>query len=412
MRTIYDSELALLKRRRRQVSYALTVRTPDGVQHRLDNKFGREWVKSLRITEDIDQPSMSLDVELQREWESYSLSPLVYHSRFNTAPLGVNEFGGSNQPMLELDNRIYVWVNLTPEDNFTESWMLIFSGRIISVDPSGSTIKLVARDAGHDLVTTWIETASQTLGTVEGQPVEQLIGQLLSSWKITTPLFTPVSPNWLVKQFKQERMPLYEALSNIVMQFGWDLRYRYTVGNLINLTLYEPDREKNTADFSFGPDDYYDLSGMATTLDGVRNRIHLTYGPSGARATVSVESAGSLSKYRIPRVMWIEESSNSPLSLESEASRMALACLKDLAFPKFAMQATMPLFPWAQLGDVYTFTGNDLVFDQSKDFSVAGYTHDIKGGKATTTLRLRDGKPSGAYGRWLQREFRRGVKFL
>lgn len=301
---------------------------------------------------------------------------------------------------------------LTSEDAFSESWMSIFEGRITSVDPSSTTIKVSARDRGHDLVTTWIEAKEQIWGTAAGMPVEEVMWRMLSGWNISTPLYTPVSPNWLVKEFKQERMPLYEAMQNITLQFGWDLRYRYTIGNLINLTLYEPDREKSVADFSFGPDDYYDLSGMATTLDGVRNRTHVTFGPSGARETVSVESAASLAKYRIPRVMWIEEASNSPLSSASEASRMALACLKDLAFPKYAMQATMPLFPWAQLGDVYTFTANDLVFDSAKDFSLAGYTHEIKGGKATTTMRLRDGKPSGAYGRWLQREFRRGVKFL
>ncbi len=211
---MHEDDEALFRRRRREVSYALSVRDKDGVHHRLDNKFGREWVKSIKITEDIDQPSMTLDVELQREWEAYSLSPLIYNSRFNTETV-LREFDGDNKPLLELDNRIYVWVSLQPEGLFSEAWMNIFSGRISSVDPSGATIKLLARDAGHDLVTAWIKKKEEIWGTVEGQPVEEVMESILHAWGIGVALYVPKSPNWLVKQFKQERMPLYEAMQNI-----------------------------------------------------------------------------------------------------------------------------------------------------------------------------------------------------
>jgi hypothetical protein len=409
MRLILPESRALLERKRRRVNYTVEV-LRGATWVNLKNLYGREWVKSLQITEDIDSPSMELQFEVQREWEKTSLSPLMEFSRVNRVDVAGTE---ETVPVLELDSRVVVWVSISSEESFSENWMQIFDGRITNVDPAGSTIKVVARDRMHDLVTTWIETKEQQLGSTDGTPVETLIQGILDAWAPGITLQTPVSPNWLVNLYKQERMPVYEALNTIVLQFGWDLRFRYSsIQSNHYLTLYEPGRDRLTDDYTFGPDDYYDLSGMSLNLDGVRNVVNVGAGPNGARVLATAESAASLTKYRIRRVMWIEEDPNSPIQTVSQAGRMATSALSDLSFPKYAMGCTMPIFPWVQLGDRYHFEPNYKQFDAGQTFSVGGYTHEIRNGKATTTLRMRDGQPSAAYGRWLRREHRRGVKFL
>jgi hypothetical protein len=177
MRQILPESRALLERRRRRVNYTFQIVANDGSSWNLNNLFGREWVKSFSITEDIDSPSMELQFEVQREWEKTSLSPLMEFSRANqlesTSPLG---------PILGLDQQVRVWVSIRPEESFNEDWMMVFDGRITNVDPAGSTIKVVARDRMHDLVTTWIETKEQQLGSVDGTPVETLIQGILDAW--------------------------------------------------------------------------------------------------------------------------------------------------------------------------------------------------------------------------------------
>jgi hypothetical protein len=197
-------------------------------------------------------------------------------------------------------------------------------------------------------------------------------------------------------------------------QIGWDIRWRWYEGDQYDgaPTFFNPDRTKTTADYVFGSSDYYDLTAMPYSLDNVRNSVYVSFGPPGARQTSWHANTISRDLYRLNRAMWIEESSDSPLQTMAEASLMSDNILADLAFPKATMTASMPLFPWVELHDVYSFAPNGVHFDTALNFAVAGFSHEISEGEASTSLTLRDGAPAAGSKKWLRREHRQGVKYL
>lgn len=55
-------------------------------------------------------------------------------------------------------------------------------------------------------------------------------------------LYTPVSPNWQVRAFRQDRKKLLEALRDLALQIGWEVRYRYDSTDAHRLTFFRPPR--------------------------------------------------------------------------------------------------------------------------------------------------------------------------
>lgn len=208
-------------------------------------------------------------------------------------------------------------------------------------------------------------------------------------------------------------MPVWEALERFVAQIGWDLRWRWQGPMKGQLTLFEPPRQgERESVLTLDDQDYFELSSFNRSLESVRNTVYVTFGPPEDRQTVLVTHTPSQTAWRFPRVMWIEEASNSGLQTQAEALRMASAAVKDLAHPKLAMTLTMPFFPWLELHDQITVRGGGKHFDRDMAFVVVGISHELSGGRGVTTLSLQDGAPTSGEGRWLRREFREGVKYL
>ncbi len=400
----------VLQQKYRRLNYDVRVTTKTGRQISLRHYRGREFLRRLRISADIDSPSMELELDVQREWESISFSPLMLGSIANRVPVG-----GASDVALQQDNVVQVFVGVPGLDALTEEFMCIFYGRISSVDSGSPIMKVVARDPLHDLNAAWITDAEQELGSAGGTPAEVIMVDLMNRYGLGIPsIYTPTSPGWMITPYLQERSSLWEALSRFAAQIGWDLRWRWRPGDAYDgaPTFFEPGRDNMVDNYLFRADDYYDLSSLPVNLDEVRNSIYVTYGPEANRQTVWHLNLSSIEKYRLTRSMWIEEASNSPLQSEPEANAMALAALRDLSRPKASMSATMPLFPWVELHDRYAFAPNMVHFDSLLSFSTSGYAHEISGGEATTTLNLRDGGPAAGAKSWLRREFRQGVKYL
>lgn len=129
----------------------------------------------------------------------------------------------------------------------------------------GDTLALLFMpDNANNKTVTVASLNATTIGTVESltvnasattQPtivrqstaVEYVIQQLLNDTTVNSglgaiSLYTPVSPGWQIRPYRQERTRLLEALRALAIQIGWEVRYRYDASNLHRLTFFEPPR--------------------------------------------------------------------------------------------------------------------------------------------------------------------------
>jgi hypothetical protein len=202
-----------------------------------------------------------------------------------------------------------------------------------------------------------------------------------------------------------------DALLARVDQIGWALRYKWDATTAsFRLTLYDVQRGKTTPDWSFGPDDYYDVSGLKISNKDVRNVVQLIYSnkASGTRDKVVVTNTASAQKYG-ERFAEIAEASASQIDTPIEANAMAQAILSDLCEPGAEHAITTDYFFATELGDYYQYLPNAKHYDALQKWAVISVRHELNAeGKCTSTITTR-GKPATAYKRWLRIEGRPGV---
>lgn len=268
----------------------------------------------------------------------------------------------------------------------------------------------------------WPGTAAATVGDsgitwrnegleTAGATMEQVAQSLANDWLGVgvVPIVVPVATGKDIYPWVQDRKPLLEAVRELALQIGWDVRYLWaTATSDWRLRLYQPDRAKTTADFSFGPGDYTDITRLVSSRSGIRNAIQVVYTdrsgvlPSGefARRTVLVEDAASIARPGIGRrFMEIAEDSASQVDTATEATAMANACLADLKDGPADHEVLLPYFWAAELGDLYTFTANGVHYTADQKFAVVGIRHSLTRDSDTTTLTTR-GKPVAGLTRW------------
>lgn len=119
------------------------------------------------------------------------------------------------------------------------------------------------------------------------------------------------------------------------------------------------------------------------------------------------DSAQSLISYG-RRFMEIAEDANSQIDSATEARTMARAIYNDVSRPTAEQEVNLRYFPFTELGDLYTFTANNVHYDSDQTLAIVGVRHDLFNGTGTTTFITR-GKPSGGYQRWFERQAIPGV---
>lgn len=258
---------------------------------------------------------------------------------------------------------------------------------------------------------TAVHTAAGTTDKDGGFNVEDVMQAILDANGLSSvTLYTPSSPGWAITQYLQQREPVLQAIRNLALQIGWDVRYKWDSGSsTFKLTFFEPDRAKTTPDYTFSATDYEDITGLKVDKAGIRNVVRVVYSdassldPTGAplRKTVTVTDSGSITSYgRL--FMEISEDSASQIDSVTEATAMANACLADLKDPEAEQEASMVYgFPWAELGDLYRFEANGRHYDSDQDLALVGVQHSAADGHITSSFTCR-GKPSGGHARWHQ----------
>jgi hypothetical protein len=369
-----------------------------------------DLVDSIDRSENVDDPCASLTAVVTRDFGDYSLSPLALKSPLNLV-------GGDFVELLAVGRGIRLYLALSPVDSqpADAAWFLKFDGVIDRLDlSSGDAIGIEARDLGGQLQDRQIENTS-IYGTDGGQSVESVIQDILDDWSSPAVTLEYDSPGWNIKKWQQDKSSIAEAIRALSDQIGWELRYKWSVADsAYELTLYNIDRTKTSADATISP--LIIKSWMSAAVDGtnVRNVVTVVYKvdpATGERSSVTRDNADSISAYG-RKASEIAEAATSQIDNSTDATNFANAVLLDLKDPLLLGSAELICYPHSELGDLYSFPATLLpapkIFDTAQTLAVVGIQDTFRADGNSTTLDLR-GKPSGGYLKWLNLEARRGV---
>lgn len=393
MRTISTDHTAILTKISRRVDLKVEIEDGDGTMQNMTDFKGKDWVISATWGEDIDTDCMQVTIELQRELFNDSLAPLVQTARTNL------NLAGTYDPIINLERRVKVWTRYAPADSTADAqaWMFMFDGNIDVIDWGSEVVRVDARDKYRDLQDTFIETVG-TYGTVGGEPLEDVIDALLTDYipsPLTAPtLYTATSPGWNLLEFATTKQSLGAQISLLTDQIGWRCRFIYDSGSAsFRLNLYTLDRAATTSLRTFTQDEYWSIPLLEITTKDIRNAVTV----NGETRTDST----SITAYR-RRWMGIQEDSSSNIDTAGEARDFADIVLNDLAYPKMNKRVEMPYFAFVELGDLYTFSANDIHYTANTKFAIVSYRHTITENECTTQMDLRETTVAGKHEAWFK----------
>ncbi len=224
------------------------------------------------------------------------------------------------------------------------------------------------------------------------------------------------SPAWNITPYNQRRESVMDAVRNLAQQIGADVRYQWNESaGAFSLTFKDFDRSATSSLRTFGASQYFNVRELRRSIATIRNKVRVIYSDVAdvdanaqpKRKTIEVTDATSVSNYGT-RFMEVTEASTSNIDSSSEANKLAYAILGDLCEPTAQQSLELPYFFAAELGDLYTFSANNVHYDANQKLAVVGIQHSFTPTQARTVLTVR-GKPSAGHKGWLERDARPGV---
>lgn len=223
-----------------------------------------------------------------------------------------------------------------------------------------------------------------------------------------------LSPGWAFKGYHLQRINILDAISRLVSQIGWSVRYKWLTGTGLNnyqFTMFEPDRTKATSDLSIDSSQWNNngFQTLKVSRRNIRNVIYVTYvDDTDTKQTIVVDDAMSIDQYG-RQAMFLTEGSSSQIDNSTEAQAMADGCLSDLKDPQAIASLTLPFFFASELGDVYTLDSKNILWEDTQNFALIGSKDFISAKQASTTWQLRGTVPTAGTKLWLKKEGRPGV---
>lgn len=455
-----------------------------GVMQDMTDVQGMDFVEKVEITDEIDQPCTTANITLLREQEGLSLASLKTDTKLNLTD-AFNPL--SYSPFLNPSRLVEVWAARVPLGIRASGrdWSSAFRGVVDEIDESSDEgVVLHCRDLGGLLVDAFIEEII-VYGDTAGLPVQAEMQWILNdndnlqtnnslqtggggdathetnnnvtnnppgitdmsprlgSYAPIT-LFTPVSPGWSVKKWKQRREGIMPAGRTLAGQIGWEWRYRFDQNpeqNQWRLTFYNPQRERKDEDVIITLDDVLEITQFSRSALGIRDVVRVIYPSSetlaptvptsidgvslaaagytvttgwnnvdgeGNRMTAYIEIASGTALAFYGRRWFCEfaEASSSQIDTINEAALMAFGALRDLEEAQLDKGVRIPCMWEAELNDMVKFAPNAFLFTAPQRLALRQVTHTFAD-QATTSLQLR-GKPSVGVKRWLRLETRAG----
>lgn len=420
------------------------IEDPSSVMVDMTTKEGINWVKSASITEALEQPAATANVDLLREVDNYSLALLKTDSKLNLTNVGDPTTYG---PLVDVNREIEIFVARKPlfVKPSSGDWESRFYGVVDSVDWGGEKVSLSCRDMGARLVDTYIETENP-YGTTATQTLEATIQQILDdndnsvvtgSYDPVT-LLSPVASQWILniqdadsgQQLLQRRETVMSAVRTLAGQIGWEVKYKRKhdpTGKEWRLTLFEPERIRGDSDHFLASDDISDVSRLSVSAQNTRSDIRVVY-PSREASTptpvtlpvgvteidrgwagvdgrgnpvmayIHVANTAARARYG-RRFMEMAEASTSQIDTIHEAAQMASAVCLDLSEPEALYEISTPSRWELEPNDILQMGSNELLHTGSQTLSIQSVTHDF-GSSNRSTFRMR-GKPAVGFKRWM-----------
>lgn len=145
MRTLSAAQTAVRAANVQADSFRVQIKDSGGTFRDLTTYPGFNAVKSIRVSDGVDSPHMTADVELTREFFKLSLSPFVTGSALNR---GFNP-AASPVALIAIKREFKIEVAITAVGRAPEAgdWFEVFRGRVDYVNPAnGATIQFGGRD--------------------------------------------------------------------------------------------------------------------------------------------------------------------------------------------------------------------------------------------------------------------------
>lgn len=358
----------------------------------------------------------------------------------NLTPFGDPQ--GRFHGYVDMWRRVRISVKVIPPDAEPSlfDWNEMVDGRITNYDVSNNpgSLEFIGRLVGEAQRNSFI-TRLREFGDNDGtKDVEDVVQDLATSWwspQWTAPTISvPAASSIQVKQYYQQKMPLWDAMRAVASQIGWLIEERWDdTGGAFELELYEPARTQTSPDITIEPEQVVSYGSLGLNEDTIRNAVEVIYG-SGSEtdearndlrtrevrtaattpAHTLLEEGGtpvagsSIAKYG-QRFMGIIEAATSLIVSPAQASALADAALADLADPTLVFDVRLPWALWpAQLNDLVRLKADG----QRTRADIEGAIQKIRlqfnesGGSTTLTLK---GKPGIPKEMWLANEGRPGV---
>jgi hypothetical protein len=295
MRSVTAPQTAVLSGTIRKHSVNVYVKDSDAVYQNLSNisDFGFDFVQAIQITESIDTPVSILSLTLITKMFYFSLCPEISNKLNKNA-------AGQASALLQLNSLVKITASTVAEgiDPGDSDWENIFEGYItkINISSNGRIINLECRDLGARLQDTFIREEN-IYGANDGSVLaEDVIQSILDDNGLSDiTLYTPVASDFAIREYTQERKSVMDALTEIALQAGFNIRYKWDDGTEAwRLTFFEPDRTKTVADFTFPASLYCAVPTYNYDIYSIRNLITVVFNSLGSSGTATGAAAGQL----------------------------------------------------------------------------------------------------------------------
>lgn len=300
MRTLTAMETQALACPEYAVWKKITVKDSDGTEVNLCTLQNMNWVKDAKYGETIDQPVATTNLTLFRNMYYWSLATQNMVSGLN------KNAAGAYSPLIlpGREAKIYtatVPVNYTP---VTADYREVFHGYIDDCNfPKDRTGEMPVADVfcrdslGQELQDQFIETEANYGANDLSKDLEEVIQDILTAWNTGITIYTPAASSMAIVQYTQARESLANACETLANQRAWSFRRKWDSGTSAwRYTLYEPDRTKSVADYTFTTGQYFSPEKVGMSINGIRTVIEVVvYQTDGTRLTLQYPENGTAS---------------------------------------------------------------------------------------------------------------------
>lgn len=411
-----------------------------GIMRDVDDLGGVSWLDSWDVQDSVDQKTATATVNLLREQGSMSLAKFT-DGRLNRVPVTAigpdSSTYDADAELIDGGRDITIEVARVPMglSPATRDWQTLFNGEIDTPEWGGDepVMRLECRDKACLLQDTMIE---EIVEYPENDAEVTMQAILDGNGCGAFSLYTPTSPGWVIKTYKQETgVSVMDALDKIAQQIGWCVRYVFDEGSgTFRLTFYQPDRTYSVtkAMAVLTTDDYQSLNRLSISRANIRNAGRVSYdsqespapsswtyeGGGGGLATdgqptrawvkADADDLGSNSITRFGRRFFEPgEPAGGNIDRKEEAEAWLVAMLRDLMDPVADASLQMWMLESVALGTCIKIRRPLPHSNGDQRLAVTGFHHHGDSASTTTELSLR-GAPCGGVQRHLSNEARPG----